>query len=160
LSFWKRSCFILTDSGVEMARTVCNSLGASNQVEGKFIAAAGNSERPRWDAKRLELRFRGEVILKFARSAPNEEPILDEFERAGWEPRITVRSVSLPGVKRKARLQNAVKELNRKQRVKRIHFWSSGAGTFIAWSPIEHGPGRKQPRTVKGERKTRPRPPQ
>jgi hypothetical protein len=142
----RRSCLVLTDAGAEFTRPICRQIDDRPNVskDSELAAAPANGRspavdsagKPRWNSNAFELTFDGEIVLKFTRVAPNEEPILDEFERQGWAPRIMVPTYFKEGTNRKARLHNAVKTLNRKQRVKRIQFSTAGAGRSLCWSPV------------------------
>lgn len=46
--------------------------------------------RPHWDAEKLILTYRGEVVRRVSGRATNMRPILDAFERLAWPGRIAV----------------------------------------------------------------------
>lgn len=45
-------------------------------------------DKPKWNAKRGELSFKGSVLITLAARATRMRPILDAFEKAGWEGQV------------------------------------------------------------------------
>ena len=82
--------------------------------------------KPRWDASRCELYFKGEMIRKYHRSkAEYLIKVIQMFEEEGWPPKI---DSPLPaGVN----LREKVRELNRN--LKAIRFGSDGEGKGFVW---------------------------
>ena len=89
---------------------------------------------PNWDARDRCL-WVGEVLVKkFGALAPSQEFLLASLEREGWKT--PLRIVSLPGKSKRTlqgRLHDAIRGLNRLQRVGRIYFFRTGRGNEIGW---------------------------
>lgn len=135
LCFSRRSCFVITPSGVELAR--------QHLLTGKSeaVVSSADPERlthanpllPCWDEQRRELRLEGEVVKKYKRPAPNQELILQVFQEEGWPPRIDdplpIRSDRSPRI----RLHDTINQLNQAQKVPRIRFRGDGTGQGVFW---------------------------
>ncbi len=97
---------------------------------------AGNP-RPRWDAVRRELWFRGQLVKRFRVPAANQTIILDAFEVDGWPPRIDDPLPGVTGIVAKRRLHDTIKALNHKQKDGCLRFRGDGTGEGIFWEPCE-----------------------
>lgn len=131
LRLFKRSCFALSKSGADLARSTLTA-GTATPQEGAPDTA---EVRPEWDARAGRLTFGKDVVLKFSRAAPNERAILDRFQELGWPPRI---DDPLPGDtvgNPKRRLHNTINALNRKQIAATIRFSGDGTGRGVCWCP-------------------------
>jgi len=142
LRFRRASCFILTDAGMKLARSVCKALTRPTSLipaigGTQLPATAGpHPEIPQWNADSRKLLFHGKVVLLLKRAAPNLRAILDAFEAIGWARIATVTLVRDGDSNPKTRLHNAINALNRHQRVPRIHFCGDGSGFGVEWHPI------------------------
>ncbi|MBW3596970.1 MAG: hypothetical protein KY475_06810 [Planctomycetes bacterium] len=98
------------------------------QVDGSPPPVDGDV-KPRWDAARRELRYRGRVVrrVRSARVAHTISAILDAFEEADWPPRIEhAVDVSLSPQP----VHDAVQSLNR--RLHELRFRVDGV--YICWT--------------------------
>jgi hypothetical protein len=138
LTFCKRTCFVLTDSGVSMARlllekatedTQCDPLSASK--ESRFGTLV-----PVWNANTRELRIDGKVVKRFKWYAMNQEIVLSSFQEEGWPLRIDDPLPPQPEQDSKRRLSDTIKCLNRKQINELIHFRGDGTGEGVVWERI------------------------
>jgi hypothetical protein len=119
----------LTKAGEELLDELLATINMSTVPGGSIAGAA--SEVPRWDGR--ELRFRGLVLKRFKKPGPNQEYILNEFERQGW-PRIIENPLPLSeDVPNVDRLHNAIKRLNKSLQVPILRFGGSGTGTGVCW---------------------------
>ena len=94
IRFDHRSCFVLSEAGVEFTRQGWGSTSQQPSVSPRFAAdtavASGNGNHrskaviPTWDRDRQELRLGDEIIKCFKTPAPNQELILAAFEEEGW----------------------------------------------------------------------------
>jgi hypothetical protein len=102
-------------------------------------------ERPRWDAELGQLWFAGKCLRTRARPARNQELILSSFEELGWPLRI---DDPLPGGgdDPRARLHDAIRQLNESLSPPLIRFARDGSGHGIAWSPVRLEPDRPRRR--------------
>ncbi|MEM1068041.1 MAG: hypothetical protein AAGG48_25470 [Planctomycetota bacterium] len=125
LRFSKKSCFILTKSGLEFLHRNMPSDLRSDW-----------SQRPTWDRDLQELRV-GEVIVKqFKVPAPNQETVLAVFEEEGWPVCIDDPLVPDENIDPKRRLHDTINSLNRNQRTKSIRFHGNGSGSGIRWELV------------------------
>jgi len=86
--------------------------------------------RPRWDGDAQEL-WVGEVMIhKFKRPATRQGPVLDEFQRRRWDHFVD-NPFLRHGAGAKDRLHDAIKLLNRSQKM--IRFRGSGDGLGVTW---------------------------
>jgi hypothetical protein len=138
LHFTRRSCFVLTPPGSLAARTLLDMFSdderATPQV--RFAPAASPFAKPavpQWDAGRHTLFFRDRIVKQFKWHAANQFTILSAFEEEGWPGRIDDPLVPSPSVYAKRRLSDTIKCLNRKQRVRLVHFHGDGTGQGVTW---------------------------
>jgi hypothetical protein len=123
-SFPSATCFILTESGVQLARL--SGLPAAE--------APGNAAgRPRWCASLRELKALGKRVKRFKVPAPAQETILSSFEELRWPARIDDPLPPVPEMLSKRRLQNAIKSLNGCQVNALIRFRGDGLGKGVLW---------------------------
>jgi hypothetical protein len=84
LSLSERSCFVLTQAGMDLARQeVCPpTSGNSTEQEGTppGRTSATPKELPYWDAGEHTLYWRGRAVKHFKREAPYQEAILAAFQ--------------------------------------------------------------------------------
>jgi hypothetical protein len=144
LALSARSCFVLTESGVQLARNLratadaadwSNRLPAGNTP---LMAEPGNT--PHWDRFRRELRVAGVVVKHFRVPAPNQEAILTAFEEERWPPHIDDPLPPRAGLDSKERLHEAISRLNRNQRHRLILFHGDGTGRGICWELYRRRP--------------------
>jgi len=70
-------------------------------------------ERPSWARRHRELHFRGRLVKRFRRLAPNQFAVLDAFEELGWPWCIDDPLPQDPGTLPADRLEDAVDRLNK-----------------------------------------------
>lgn len=141
LLFCKRTCFVLTPSGAELAREICGShmpgLRADDRTSAKLpllsIAAPLESLVPKWDRDRQELTVGPAVIKRFKVPAVNQEMVLAAFEEEGWPPRIDDPLPPHGEQAPKRRLQETIKSLNRNQKRSLLRFLGDGSGQGVRW---------------------------
>lgn len=119
-------------SGSHVANPQHTCDAASLEDEGRRNDRA-NSARPQFDAITRALTFRGEVVRTYTPRATNCLAVLQAFEEEGWPLRI---DDPLKGGKDAARLNLAVRSLNRELR--RIRFHAGGDGESFEWRVRTH----------------------
>jgi hypothetical protein len=133
LTFTKSTCFVLTETGVALARQGHVSPNPSAQEPAPPIPTAGLPPVPKWDRERQELRLGKLVVKQFKVPAPNQEIILAAFEEEHWPPRIDDPLPPQPDQDAKRRLHDTINTLNRHQRNPLIHFLGDGTGEGVRW---------------------------
>ncbi len=88
---------------------------------------------PDWDAQRRELRWQGQVVKRFRQPAPSQEMILRAAEELGWPEWFDDPLPRVPGLNPKARLHDTIRNLNRHQQRRLLHFKGDGTGTRVGW---------------------------
>jgi hypothetical protein len=78
------------------------------------------------------LHVRGWPVKHFKRFAPVQEAVLTAFQDAGWPPFLPTEPIHLPRGNGKARLRDAVRNLNRSVSP-HLHFRLEGSGGRICW---------------------------
>jgi hypothetical protein len=144
LTFSRQTCFVLTETGVTLARTVHGHAALFLDLP----ASAGNHDGdspagpllPRWDGELRELRLGGKLLKGYKLPAPNQEAILAAFEEEGWPPRVDDPLPPQPEQDPKRRLHDTLKALNRHQKHQLIRFLGDGTGEGVRWELIEGGP--------------------
>jgi hypothetical protein len=126
LRFSEQSCFVLTAAGVAVARPAAAPRGDQTSVSEMVV-------RPIWDGTLRELRLRAVVVKSFRQRAANQELILCAFEEEGWPPRIDDPLAPAAEQDPKRRLHYTIRNLNRGQVQRLIHFEGGGDGQSIRW---------------------------
>lgn len=167
LIFSRRTCFVLTSSGVEFARSlvksapqahepvVVNGHRSSTPLPGlNFPAAVAPKPAvkmtPRWDRDRQELRVGSYVVKQFKVPALNQERILAAFEEEGWPVRIDDPLPPQQEQDPKRRLHDTINSLNRKQKHRLMRFMGDGTGQGIRWCLVTPGESNGNGHSVAG----------
>ena len=129
--FTERSCFLLSERGLELARHIESSTPSTGP-------SANGSRRlkPRWDASSWQLWLGSELIKKFGRLAPNQMPLLTAFQNRRWAATIDDPLPIAAGRNRRRRLENAITRLNSSQSPQRLKFHLQENGKKIGWEII------------------------
>jgi hypothetical protein len=94
-------------------------------------------QRPRWDPRRRALWWRGQVVKELRREAPAQETVLWAFAAAGWPERIDDPMEDEPGIDRKRRLNQTIKDLNERLAAGTIRFHGDGTATGVCWRVVQ-----------------------
>jgi hypothetical protein len=120
-----RSRYTLTPRGMVVS--------AGLDRDGNGHAEPISPDVPHWSARDRELTVRGEVVKRFLRFAPDQQPVLDALERLGW-PAFLHNPFAAEGETRaRRRLVNAVKCLNRRMVRPLIRFVLSANRDNVGW---------------------------
>ncbi len=143
LTFTRRSCFILTDKGIALARSLKASSEDAIAVE---PATNGNHQAhpswepprkldttPQWDVDSRTLKINEVIVKRFKWPALNQEAVLCAFQEEGWPTRIDDPLPPQPEQNPKRRLADTIKCLNRKRVTQLIHFRGDGTGEGVLW---------------------------
>ncbi len=138
-SLTARSCFLLTETGLELAHRF---KGAGPSADAATLPAAATdcphtvTLGPHWDPARREL-WLGDILVKRLRQPSRyQEPILLEFQREGWPPSIDDPLPYDTEQDPKNRLRQAIHRLNLHQKNNRICFEANGTGERVCWKPL------------------------
>ena len=134
LNLSRRSCLVLTDIGVEVARDLAARDAETKEAGNKPIAKSSDSTiRPRWDRERHELRIAGRLVKQFKLPSPNQERILTALQEENWPTRIDDPLPPSNKLDAKQRLHDTIKNLNRHQKHRLIRFMGDGSGQGLRW---------------------------
>lgn len=142
LIFAKRTCFVLTPSGLEAARTPTSRGGtrSENAEAGRPTVAAAAPPRtrvvPHWDADLQELRINGLIVKQFKVPAPNQEMVLAAFEEEHWPARIDDPLPPQAEQDPKRRLHDTIVSLNRNHKHRMLRFMGDGSGEGVRWTVV------------------------
>ena len=157
LTFPERTCFVLTDRGIELAQgLLANHQTGVPEIQPRPAAAeavlAGGvsvrtangsrpdaGQRPRWASERRVLGVGGTIVKRFKWVAVNQQALLCAFEEEGWPPRIDDPLPPHPEQDAKRRLSDTIKCLNRKQTNPLVHFRGDGTGEGVVWEFVDLG---------------------
>ena len=133
--FGATSCFALTRSGAQFARSVFTTRSAEKAIAPKSdsVADVARSDKPEWNAQTRELRVRKVLVKKFRQPAAIQEMILSVLEEEGWPEGIDDPLPPKPDVDSRERLHDAIKRLNQHQINRLIHFRGDGTGQRVTW---------------------------
>jgi hypothetical protein len=137
----KRTCFVLTPLGAELAQRLARGEGLQSVAEPRAaaslpalsIASPPGPPTPKWDRNRRELRVGSTVVKQFKIPSLAEETILAAFEEAHWAERIDDPLPCNDEPSSKWRLQAAIEALNRSQKQPLVRFLGDGAGRQVRW---------------------------
>ncbi len=130
------SSFVITDLGVELVEQCLSAMKlqqSKNDFSGRQSPSARQELKPSWDFERHELRCGGQVVKKFKWRAANQEMILATFEQEGWPAHIDDPLPQEPDIDPKRRLADAIKSLNRHQKISLVRFCGDGTGQGVLW---------------------------
>ncbi len=154
LSLAANSCFVLTPSGIMMARQLEQARGAVADVqeyENMRLDQVNNGyplpHLPHWDSKLRELRLGTALIKAFTQPSPNQETILAVFQEEGWPVRIDNPLPPQHLEDGNRRLHDTITRLNRHQRHRVIRFRSDNNGEGVRWAIIAAATAAEQSRT-------------
>jgi len=135
----ERTCFVLTEAGVDYARRLCTTPWPTRRQDPRD-RHAGSSCRgdaapnvPRWDGDLRELRVGATLIKRFRLRSPNQESLLTAFEEESWPARIDDPLTPRPDCDPKERLRDTIRSLNRNQKNSLIRFKGDGTGEGVLW---------------------------
>jgi hypothetical protein len=139
--FSKRSCFVLTPSGAQLAHELRGNdeplepcaLSTEERDADRLPPAAPRT--PHWDRDRRELYFGSAVAKRFTLPAIDQESILAAFEEQHWPAQIDDPLPVGDERQRKSRLQEAIHLLNRSLRRPLVRFLLDASGTAVSWEP-------------------------
>jgi hypothetical protein len=131
----KRTCFVLTAKGREIASASCAEVvRAANATAREPIEAHRLvTEAPRWDGEACQLWWEKLLIKEFRRPAVNQELVLAALEEEGWPPRIDDPLPPASIIDPKVRLHDTIKALNRHHLHQILRFSGDGKGRGIQW---------------------------
>jgi len=133
-----QSCFVLTESGVELAKRLY-ALQDGFQVGYRVLRRTNDLGRskaartPTWDGDRRVLSLAGVIVKRFARPAENQQAILAAFQEESWPAKIDDPLTPVEEMDSKRRLNDAIKSLNHHQSHHLILFRGDGTGQGITW---------------------------
>ena len=141
LTFGRRSCFVLTTTGLAFAQTTVGDRWASSceqQQTAEFVhpAPAAVERKPQWDGQRQELRLGDAIVKQFKVPAANQERILAAFDEEGWPVRIDDPLPPNSDQNPKRRLHDTINSLNRNQKQNLLRFTGDGSGQGIRWELV------------------------
>ena len=136
-AFPRRTCFVLTEEGLLIA----GRAGAGRVVSQLAAAGSPDSNRsepmPRWDRGRRTLFVGDQMVKQFKLPSPNQEAILDAFEKEAWVQRIFDPLQPQDERVAKQRLRWTINRLNRHQEHPLIRFFTDGSGQVVCWELVE-----------------------
>lgn len=143
LTFCKRTCVVLTESGAEaIGETIRQSPTETrwSRAVGPCQPPADSPAHPVWNAQTRTLSWDRAVVKRFRTPAANQEAILNAFQEEDWPDRIDDPLPPRPEQDGKRRLSDTVKCLNCHQVNPLIRFHGDGTGEGVIWEPANGRP--------------------
>jgi hypothetical protein len=150
LNLSEKTCFILTEDGCRLARQIGKSPRAvvketnvkpppvhDSSVEKTNGNGSAQLLLPKWDRDRRQLRIGANVVKEFKVPAINQEIVLAVFEEEHWPPKIDDPLPHKSDIDPQRRLHDTINSLNRRQRIRLLHFGADGLGRGIRWDFVE-----------------------
>ena len=150
LSLAHKTCLVLTENGCRLARQIAEK----DRVEVReapdkpapacipsFNPLDGNGSAkmllPKWDRDRRQLRVGATIVKEFKVPAINQEIVLAVFEEEHWPVKIDDPLPRKPDIDPQRRLHDTINSLNRRQRLRLLHFSADGLGRGIRWDLVD-----------------------
>jgi hypothetical protein len=128
LRFSERSCFVLTEAGLALARRFLSSEAEPlTAVRPSFV---------RCDNGHRELRLGHSIVKRFRSHADNQELVLAAFQEQDWARLINDPIPPMAGLNSKRRLRDTIARLNRQQLARLLRFHGDGSGQAVSWEVI------------------------
>jgi hypothetical protein len=153
LTFGRRTCCVLTDSGYCKASTAITSVAPlSRRVHGPNGSALSVSSsksttkddqprspapKPDWNEELGRLTMGDTLIKELQGRADNQRRILSAFHEDRWPERIDDPLPPKTELEPKKRLKEAIAALNRNQVNRLIQFLGDGQGLGVRWRLVE-----------------------
>jgi hypothetical protein len=141
LAFTDKTCFILTTTGVSIARQIAPAASEPGRLPAEEsrqnVLETNRPVVPQWDSGRRELRWASQLVKRYRLPAPNQEAILAAFEEEGWPPRIDDPLPHKPDQDPKQRLHDTIKSLNRHQVHRLLVFKGDGTCEGVQWQRLD-----------------------
>lgn len=147
LSFFDRSCFMVTSAGVAFSREHAEEVFGEQDRRGPgkpAPVAPSRSATVEWDLGCRELRVDGGVVRRYRRKAESQWSILNAFQSRAWARSIGNPLDARPTRGRGQRLREVVSDLNQNHLVRRICFHCDNDGQRV-WYDIVDGAARQAP---------------
>jgi hypothetical protein len=106
-------------------------------LEAMRAAAVSTADIPHWDSRRRVLSVGGQTVKRYHVPAPNQEAVLDAFQREGWPDRIDDPLPFQAGRDSKNRQHFTINRLNQNQQQQLIRFFGDGTGEGVCWELSE-----------------------
>lgn len=129
-----RSCFVLTEAGVELAHLIAAATGTDRPAGGSAdppTLELLQGLKPSWRADVRELWLGPYLVKAFHQPAPCQILLLTALEEEGWPPRIDNPFPKRGGIPAPKRLLAAIKKINRKQICPLLRFHGDGTGQGV-----------------------------
>ncbi len=142
LMFSKKTCFVLSSAGAELAGGLSPATDDSlilaearpaSETPALAIASPPGPQPPQWDRDRQERRVGSTLVKRYKIPAANEETILAAFEELNWPQRIDDPLPPCNEPSPAGRLQQTIESLNRNQKRPLIRFLGDAAGRGVRW---------------------------
>ena len=146
LCIGRRSCFVLTESGLQAALDwKCDFISVTKRQTKKMVSLSKKSNPsevlvekeiiPKWDSSCRVVTYGGVVVKQFKLPSPNQVAVLAAFEEEGWPSRVDDPLPPRSDVDPKQRLHDTIRSINRNQRHNLLYFRGDGTGRGILWMP-------------------------
>jgi hypothetical protein len=163
LAFPPGTCFVLSAAGEMLADSLDDNDAILPLVAEKLSARVNPPLlQPNWDSESRVLTLCDQLVKRYRVPSPTQELILKVFQEEGWPSHIIDPLPPDPAAHPKTRVHDAIKCLNRNQRLHLIQFCGDGTGEGILWELTRQGsllaqPGRGKNRgDGRGRRRVRP----
>jgi hypothetical protein len=156
-AFTVRSCFVLTERGVEVARqygvestrrmsppsqsywhrAIAPTPGEDGRRARPHHKGRAKRAKPRWDGRLRRLWVGKELVKWFRVPAGNQEAILAAFQEQRWPVRIDDPLPRSHETDPKERLHATIRRLNGRQLRRLLRFLGDGTGMGVCWEVVE-----------------------
>jgi hypothetical protein len=122
----------LTDSGAAWVQRLGLGIVPVAAQAGEVPPAV----RPRWDPANRTVYYREEALLKLGKSGTRQQSVLEQFRRYDWAAAVPLPSWAGNDRRGRARLRKVLRDLEKKQRPARLHFWLDPVQGLLRWASL------------------------
>lgn len=139
LAFSAASCFVIAPTGLAAiaSRKRADADHADRGTGGPNANRGETRGLPFWDADRRELWAGSQLVKRYRTASPTQEAVLAAFQEESWPPSIDDPLPPHRGQDPKRRLHHTIRNLNRHQVNRVLHFGGDGTGTKVLWRYVD-----------------------
>jgi hypothetical protein len=135
--FTRETCFVLSSSGLLLAKDHRDARESSSAVEDASSVPSEPPPLPSWDGQSHVLYLGEQIVKQYTVPAPNQQIVLTAFQEQQWTRYLDDPIPPAPEQDPRIRLRDTIKCLNAHQKNRLIRFRGTGTGECVCWEVID-----------------------